>query len=126
MRMQNDACCDLYSVENVTIKPMEVSLVDTGIAIEMPDGFEAQIRPRSGIAWKKGVTVLNSPGTIDAGYRNSIKVMLINFGKESHIIRVGDRIAQMKFSSVIQGFFIEKQELSSSDRGLGGFGSSGR
>ena len=122
----NDACCDLYSVEEVDIEPMEVKLVDTGIAIEMPDGFEAQIRPRSGNAWKHKITVLNSPGTIDAGYRNSIKVMLINFGKEKYTVNVGDRIAQMKFSPVIQGFFIEKQELSSSDRALGGFGSTGR
>lgn len=121
-----DACCDLYSVEEVTIGRFERALIDTGIAIEIPEGFEVQIRPRSGNAYKKGITVLNSPGTIDSPYRNSLKVLLINLGEEEYTFKVGDRLAQAKFSPVYTGYFMEKQQLSDSDRGLGGFGSTGR
>jgi len=120
-----DCACDLYSVEDIIINPMERKLIDTGIAIELPDGFEAQIRPRSGNAWKKGLTVLNTPGTIDFGWRGSIKVILINLGKEKMIIEVGDRIAQMKFSPVYKGNFIEVKELSKTERGIDGIGSTG-
>ena len=120
-----DCACDLSAVENVTIQPMERVLIDTGIAIGLPDGFEAQIRPRSGNAWKKGLTVLNSPGTIDFGYRNSLKVLLINLGKEIVFINVGDRIAQMKFSPVYKGYFLEVSELSETERGTDGLGSTG-
>ena len=120
-----DCACDLYSVEDVTIKPMERKLIDTGIAIALPDGFEAQIRPRSGNAWKKGLTVLNSPGTIDFGWRGNIKVILVNLGTDTVGINIGDRIAQMKFSPVYRGNFVEVSELSETERGIDGFGSTG-
>ena len=121
-----DSCCDLYAVEDVTITPGQRKLIDTGIAIELPRGFEAQIRPRSGNAWKHGVTVLNTPGTIDEGFRNSLKVILINHGDDYFTIRKGDRIAQMKFSPVYKGHFIEVDQLSSTERGTDGCGSTGR
>ena len=121
-----DSCCDLYSVEDVTIIPGERKLIDTGIAIELPQGFEAQIRSRSGNAWKHGVTVLNSPGTIDQDFRSSLKVILINHGDNYFVIKKGDRIAQMKFSPTYQGHFIEVKELSESERGTDGIGSTGR
>lgn len=120
-----DCCCDLSSVEDVTIERFERKLIDTGIAMEIPEGFEVQIRPRSGNAWKNGLTVLNTPGTIDEGYRNSIKVIIINLGDKPYTIRKGDRIAQAKFSPYYVGYFIEKAELSSSERGLDGCGSTG-
>lgn len=123
---ETDCCADLYSADDVIIKPMERKLVDTGVAVEMPEGFEIQIRPRSGLAWKNGVTVLNSPGTIDEAYRNSIKVMLINLGKAPYTICVGDRIAQAKLSPVYKMVFKEKVVLSDTDRGLTGFGDSGK
>jgi dUTP pyrophosphatase len=121
-----DCCCDLYSVEDVTIIPGERKLIDTGIAIELPQGFEAQIRPRSGNAWKQGVTVLNTPGTIDEGFRNSLKVILINHSDNYFVIKKGDRVAQMKFSPVYKGHFIEVDKLSGSERGTDGCGSTGR
>jgi dUTP pyrophosphatase len=123
---EGDSCCDLYAVEDVTITPGQRKLIDTGIVIELPMNFEAQIRPRSGNAWKHGVTVLNSPGTIDFGFRSSIKVMLINHGDDYFTIRKGDKIAQMKFSPVYKGHFIEVKKLSKTDRGTGGFGSTGK
>lgn len=121
-----DCCCDLYAVEDVTITSGQRGLVDTGIAIELPIGFEAQIRPRSGIAWKQGISVLNTPGTIDEGWRSSVKVILINHGNDYFTIRKGDRIAQMKFSPVYKGHFIEVEELSDTERGTDGFGSTGK
>jgi dUTP pyrophosphatase len=121
-----DCCCDLYSVENVTIKPGERKLIDTGLAIELPEGFEAQIRPRSGNAWKHGITVLNTPGTIDEQYRNSLKVLLINLGDKDFLVEEGDRIAQMKFSPTFTGYFLERDALSETVRGMKGWGSSGR
>ena len=121
-----DCCADLYSADDVTIKPGERKLVDTGIAVEMPEGFEIQIRPRSGIAWNNGITVLNSPGTIDEPYRNSLKVILINLGDKPYTICVGDRIAQAKLSPVYKMNFIEKSSLSDTDRGLTGFGNTGK
>lgn len=121
-----DSCCDLYAIEDIIITPGQRKLIDTGIAIELPLGFEAQIRPRSGHAWKHGVTVLNSPGVIDSGFRSSLKVILINHGNNYFAIKRGDRIAQMKFSPVYTGVFVEIDELSSSDRGTDGIGSTGR
>lgn len=121
-----DAACDLYSIEDVTIKSGQRRLIDTGIAIELPWNFEAQIRPRSGNAWKYGITVLNAPGTIDWGYRNSIKVILINHGDDYFVIKKGDRIAQMKFSQIYKGYFLEVDKLSDSERGIDGCGSTGR
>jgi len=100
--------------------------VPTGLAIALPDGFEAQVRPRSGLAAKHGVTILNSPGTIDADYRGEIQVILINHGDEPFTIRRGERIAQMVIAPVVQVQLVPVAALSDTDRGTGGFGSTGR
>ncbi len=107
------------------IEPGCRELVPTGLAIELPEGFEAQIRPRSGLALKKGVTLVNTPGTIDADYRGEIGVIVINHGAEPFEIVRGDRIAQMIVAPVVQARLVEVDDLSSSDRGAGGFGSTG-
>jgi dUTP pyrophosphatase len=117
-----DAACDLCSIEDVTIGPSERALIGTGLKIAVPYGFEAQIRPRSGNAWKRGLTVINTPGTIDAGYRGEVKVALINLSRTTATILKGDAIAQMKFSAVYTGHFIETDVLDDSERGAGGFG----
>ena len=111
--------------ENIIISPGENALVPTGFSISIPIGYEVQIRPRSGLAFKKNITVLNTPGTIDADYRGEIKVILINLGKEKFIIENGERIAQMVVCPVIQANFEEVKELSDTERGSGGFGSTG-
>ena len=122
-----DACCDLHVIEDYTIKPGEICLVRTGFAIAIPNGYEAQIRPRSGLALKEGLFVLNSPGTIDAGYRGEIKIILINLGKKDIVIETGNRVAQMKFAAVFTGYFLDvgENDLSATDRGSGGFGHTG-
>lgn len=112
--------------EGILLQPMERKLIPTGLFMELPLGFEAQIRPRSGLAYKKGVTVLNSPGTIDADYRGEVGVLLINMSKEVFLIEDGERIAQMVIAKHEQPILTEVQELSSTDRGEGGFGSTGR
>ena len=99
--------------------------MSTGLAIAIPQGFEVQIRPRSGLAAKKGITVLNTPGTIDADYRGEIKIILINHSKENFVIKNGERIAQMVVCPVIQAKLEEVEELNNTDRGCGGFGSTG-
>jgi dUTP pyrophosphatase len=109
----------------LVIEPGSRELVPTGLAIELPEGFEAQIRPRSGLALKKGVTLVNTPGTIDADYRGEIGVIVINHGSEPFEIVRGDRIAQMIVAPVVQARLVEVDDLSSSDRGAGGFGSTG-
>ncbi len=111
--------------EPVVLKPMQRVLVPTGIAIELPPGFEAQIRPRSGLAIKHGITLLNTPGTVDADYRGEIKVILINLGEEDFVINRGDRIAQMVICSVVKAELEEVKELSTTQRSDGGFGSTG-
>ena len=111
--------------EDLTLATNESILVPTGIAVSIPQGFEIQIRPRSGLAAKKGISVLNTPGTIDADYRGEIKVILINHGNEPFIIRNGDRIAQMVVCPIVQAKFEEVDELSDTERGSGGFGSTG-
>jgi dUTP pyrophosphatase len=116
---------DLRSAETLTIKPNHRALVPTGIAIALPENVEAQVRPRSGLAVKHGVTVLNSPGTIDCDYRGEIKVPLINHGTEDFVITRGDRIAQMIIAPVFQAQFEEVATLAETQRGSGGFGSSG-
>lgn len=121
----NSAGLDLRSMDHVKIEPGDRVLVSTGLYIELPPGFEAQIRPRSGLAIKYGVTVLNSPGTIDADYRGEIKIILVNHGKEEHTIVPGDRIAQMIVSHVTQIGWNEQHVLSETQRGTGGFGSTG-
>tara|TARA_B110000971_G_scaffold92702_1_gene95364 strand:- start:690 stop:1130 length:441 start_codon:yes stop_codon:yes gene_type:complete len=110
---------------NVTINPGEKVLIPTGFSIAVPRGHEVQIRPRSGLAIKKNITVLNTPGTIDADYRGEIKIILINLGKEEFIIENGDRIAQMVVCPVVQASLKEVKELSDTERGSGGFGSTG-
>ena len=119
---------DLHAVldEPIVLKPMERKLVKTGLAIALPEGFEAQVRPRSGLALKKGITVLNTPGTIDADYRGEIGVILINLSNEDFVINHGERIAQMVITKHETAEFIEKEELSDTVRGSGGFGSTGK
>lgn len=107
------------------VHPMERILVPTGLKMEIPDGYECQVRPRSGFAAKSGITVLNSPGTIDSDYRGEIKIMLINLGLEPVRIQNGDRIAQLVFAPAVQAVFDEAAELSGTERGSGGFGSTG-
>src|SRR3569623_3178464 len=111
--------------ETLTIGPGRRAMVPCGFAIALPEGFEAQVRPRSGLAAKYGVTVLNSPGTIDADYRGEVKVVLINHGEETFEIRRGDRIAQMVVSPVSAVGFTEKDSLNETERGSSGFGSTG-
>ncbi len=115
---------DLYSIEEIILKSGESKLVKTGISIEIPLGFEAQIRPRSGLALKKSITVLNTPGTIDSDYRGEIGVILINHGKTDVILEKHERIAQMVFQKVEFAEFIE-ENLTQTERNSGGFGSSG-
>lgn len=110
---------------DMVLKPLERALVPTGLFIELPLGFEAQVRPRSGLAIKKGVTVLNTPGTIDADYRGEIKVILINLSNEDFVVKDGDRIAQMIISAHQQAEWIQVEELQATGRGAGGFGSTG-
>ena len=110
---------------SITLQPLERALIKTGLFNELPSGFEAQIRPRSGMALKKGLTVLNTPGTIDADYRGEIGVILINLSNEVTEIKNGDRIAQMVIAKVEQAILREVSVLNESDRGSGGFGSTG-
>ena len=112
--------------EPVLIKPLERKLIPTGLYIQLPDGFEAQVRPRSGLAINKGITVLNSPGTIDADYRGEIKIILINLSQEDFTVHNGDRIAQMILSTYTQVEWSEVDKLDESDRGEGGFGHTGK
>jgi len=109
----------------MTLKPGERALVPTGMAMAVPAGYEAQIRPRSGLAYKHGITCLNTPGTIDADYRGEVKVLLINHGTDSFTINRGERIAQMVIAPITQPEFEVVTELSDTDRGAGGFGSTG-
>jgi dUTP pyrophosphatase len=110
----------------IVLAPMQRALVATGLFIELPVGFEAQIRPRSGLAYKHGITVLNSPGTIDADYRGEIKVLLINFGSENFEINNGERIAQMIVAKHETVTWNTVNELGSTERGAGGYGSTGK
>lgn len=109
----------------IVLKPMERKLVSTGLFISLPEGFEAQVRPRSGLALKHGITVLNTPGTIDADYRGEVMVLLVNFSQEEFIIRDGERIAQMVIARHEQGHFVEVKELDETERGTGGYGHTG-
>ena len=111
--------------EPIVMKPMERKLVPTGLYISLPEGFEAQVRPRSGLAIKKGITVLNAPGTIDADYRGEIRVILINLSDEEFVIQDGDRIAQMIISRHERAEWNEVDVLDETQRGAGGFGSTG-
>ncbi len=117
---------DLHSIEDYMLKRGERKLIKTGLAFEIEPGYEVQIRPRSGLAFKHGITVLNTPGTIDADYRGEIMVLLINLGEEDFEIKKGERIAQAVIAPVIQAEFVEVNELSETKRGKGGFGSTGK
>jgi dUTP pyrophosphatase len=120
-----DAGMDLRAVERVVLAPGVPHGVPTGLAIELPSGYEAQIRPRSGLALKHAITLPNSPATIDPGYRGEIRVILLNLGKDEYVIEPGDRIAQMVIARY-EAIEWQESELSNSVRGEGGFGSSGR
>ncbi|MEN9489218.1 MAG: hypothetical protein RL494_1483, partial [Bacteroidota bacterium] len=109
----------------IILQPLERTLVKTGLFIELPIGFEAQVRPRSGLAFKKGITVLNSPGTVDADYRGEIGVILVNLSNEAFVIENGERIAQLIIAKHERAEWIQVQDLSETSRGEGGFGSTG-
>lgn len=112
--------------ESVTLRPLERAMIPTGLFVELPEGYEMQIRPRSGLAAKHGITVLNSPGTIDADYRGEIKVILVNLSNEPFTIESGERIAQMIVARYEQIEWLPVEELGATERGAGGFGSTGR
>ena len=116
---------DIVSAEQVTIAPGARLAVATGLAVAIPEGFELQVRPRSGLALKHGISVPNTPGTIDSDYRGELKVILINLGDEPFAIARGDRIAQLVLAPVVQAAWDEVDELDATDRGEGGFGSTG-
>jgi len=122
---EEDAGMDLRAVEDVTLEPGVPRLVPTGLTVEIPAGYEAQVRPRSGLALKHAITMPNTPGTIDPGYRGEIRVILLNLGHEPYTVRAGDRIAQMIVARYEAVEWVEA-ELADSQRGAGGFGSSGR
>ncbi len=120
-----DAGMDVRSVEEVTIAPGARALVHTGLVLMLPPDAEAQVRPRSGLALKHGITVLNAPGTIDAGYRGEVGVILVNFGEKPLTVEKGMKIAQLVIAPVTQAKVVEVSEIDSTDRGAGGFGSTG-
>ena len=111
---------------DITIKPLQRILIPTGLHIELPVGYEAQIRPRSGLAYKHGISIVNSPGTIDADYRGELKVLLVNLSDTDFVVNDGDRIAQMVIAKHEQAEWIEVEQLEESARGEGGFGSTGK
>jgi dUTP pyrophosphatase len=121
----DDAAYDLRAREGALLPPRAVRLVPTGLFLELPAGHEAQVRPRSGLALKRSVTVMNSPGTIDAGYRGEVGVILFNAGHEEFRVERGDRIAQMVIQRLPEVDLVRVDELAGSDRGAGGFGSTG-
>ncbi|MBC7288166.1 MAG: dUTP diphosphatase [Armatimonadetes bacterium] len=123
----NSAGMDLraHISQPITIAPGERTLIPTGIRLAIPPGYEGQVRPRSGLAIRHGLTVLNSPGTIDADYRGEVKVVLANLGSEPVTIQPGDRIAQLVIAPVVRAFLVRVEELPESDRGEGGFGHTG-
>lgn len=117
---------DIRSSESAVIKAGQRGCVGTGLYLEIPQGYEAQVRPRSGLALKHGITVLNTPGTIDSDYRGEVRVILANFGENDFAVEPGDRIAQMVFAPVVTAQFEEAAELGDTERASGGFGSTGR
>lgn len=121
----DDAAYDLYSTITGELRPWTRKLLPTGIFLELPDGYEAQVRPRSGLALKKGITILNAPGTIDAGYRGEVGVIAFNSSDETVHIKRGERIAQMVIQKLSEIELVEAETLAESHRGTGGFGSSG-
>ena len=119
-----DAGADVYAVTEVTLEPQKRAAIPTGLAVDIPVGYEIQVRPKSGLALKHGITVLNSPGTVDAGYRGEIQVIVINLGDKAYTFAKGQKIAQLVLKPVIQASYVEG-DLGTSDRGVGGFGSTG-
>lgn len=117
---------DLHSVEEKIIKAGERDVVKTGLAVALPKGYELQVRPRSGLALKNGITVLNTPGTVDSDYRGELMVILLNTSKEDFAIKKGERIAQAVIKEILQADFAVVEELDSTERGTGGFGSTGK
>lgn len=117
--------CDIRSLETYTLKPFERRLFSTGVSLGIPQGYEVQIRPRSGLAIKHGVTVLNTPGTVDSDYTGEIKVILINLGNEDYTVNSGDRIAQLVLAPVVQAKFVIVNDLAKTIRGVNGFNSTG-
>lgn len=117
---------DVVASEGLILEPGAWAAVPTGLALEIPLGFEVQVRPRSGLALKYGITVLNAPGTIDADYRGELKVILVNHGKTPYKVKPGDRIAQLVVGEVVPAIVVEAEALGASVRGEGGFGSTGR
>jgi dUTP pyrophosphatase len=122
---EGDAGFDLYSVEDAVLKPMQRKLIGTGISIEIEKGYEAQVRPKSGLAIENGITMLNTPGTIDSGYRGEIKVIVINLGEKEYRVEKGKKIAQIVFAKVETPKILEVNELEPSSRSNRGFGSTG-
>lgn len=118
---------DLYACvdEEVVIEPMKIKLIPTGISMSIPEGYEAQIRPRSGLALKYGISLVNTPGTIDSDYRGEIKIIMINFGNNPFLVKRGDRIAQMVINKIETPEIIETDNLNETERGKDGFGSTG-
>ncbi len=125
---KHSAGMDMYACihNETTINPGEIKLIPTGIKIAIPDGYEAQIRPRSGLALKHGISMVNTPGTIDADYRGEIKVIMINHSSEPFTFSHGERIAQIIFNPIVQGVWLETNQLEESARGEGGFGHTGK
>ena len=121
----DDAAYDVRASHDAVLHPGQVGLVPTGMYLELPEGFEAQIRPRSGLALKHGIAVLNSPGTIDAGYRGEVRIILLNTSATEFPVKRGDRIAQMVIQKLPEVELVQVGELSESQRGAGGFGSTG-
>ncbi|NIA23115.1 MAG: dUTP diphosphatase [Proteobacteria bacterium] len=124
-KTEHSSGMDICSSEDIVIKKGGISAVSTGIAVEIPPGYEIQVRPRSGLALKHGIGVLNSPGTVDADYRGEVKVILFNFSSGDYKIKKGDRIAQLVLSKVYKAEIVESKELSDTERGDGGFGHTG-
>ena len=121
-----DLCAAVPADQPVTLIPGARAIIPCGFAMALPAGYEAQVRPRSGLAAKHGVTVLNSPGTVDADYRGEVKVILVNLGQDDFVVTRGERVAQMVIAAVVQPAFAEVEELDETIRGSGGFGSTGR
>ena len=124
-KKRGDSGMDVSSTVDMVIEPGDTRLVPTGLYFETPEGYEIQVRPRSGLALKYGISILNSPGTIDAGFRNEVKVIMINHGKQPFEIKKGDRIAQLVFAEVIKANLAVATKLNETERGLDGFGSTG-
>ena len=126
LKTEGSSGADLHAVEVVVIPVGEIGLVPLGFAVQFPQGLEMQIRPRSGLALNHGITVLNTPGTVDSDYRGEVKVILINLGKETFVVSPGDRIAQAVFSYVVPVTYKEMEDLTKTARDTGGFGSTGK